>query len=140
MMRDQKVMIKLRNGSVREPGRAVSYQWEHHGVESDIVEYCAVFEQADLEAAEQLLLANGYKITQPTRPLTFEDVVPMTEAPQKGTEYWIVSASASSGAYRTIFDGTGFDSRVIRRRSAYLEREHAVVAARHIFGLKGGEL
>ena len=140
--RDQKVTVKLRNGSVRGPGRAVSYQWGYHGDDDDgdIMEYCVAIEHPDLEAAESLLRANGYTVIPPAKPLTFEDVVPLTEAPQKGTEYWIVSASTSSGAYRTIFDGTGFDSRVIQRRSAYLEKEHALVAARHIFGLKGGEL
>ena len=33
--RDQKVTVKLRNGSVRGPGRAVSYQWGYHGDDDD---------------------------------------------------------------------------------------------------------
>lgn len=140
VMRDQKVMIKLRNGSVREPGRAVSYQWEHHGVESDIVEYCAVFEQADLEAAEKLLRANDYAITPPARPLTFEDVAPLTEAPPSGTEYWVVSALHGEGVFGVRFSNGEFDPLLLKRRMAYLNKEHALIAAKHIFGLKGGEL
>ena len=140
VMRDQKVMIKLRNGSVREPGRAVSYQWEHHGVESDIVEYCAVFEQADLEAAEQLLRANGYTVTPPAKPLTFEDITPRTEAPPKGTWYWVPQPFRSRGVEAFAWGGDEYDLAALRHRMAYLEREHALIAAQHIFGLKGGEL
>ena len=46
----------------------------------DIVEYCTVTEQPDLDAAEQLLRDNGYTITPPAKPLTFEDVEPLTDA------------------------------------------------------------
>ena len=31
-----------------------------------------------------------------------------------------------------------YDLAALRHRMAYLEREHALIAARHIFGLKGG--
>ena len=140
VMRDQKVMVKLRNGSVRGPGRAVSYQWEHHGDNYDIVEYCVVTEQADLEAAEQLLSANGYAITPPAKPLTFEDVMPMTEAPQKGTWYWVPQPFRSQGVEAFAWGGDEYDLAALRRRVAYLDREHALIAAKHIFGLKGGEL
>ena len=140
VMRDQKVMVKLRNGSVRGPGRAVSYQWGHLVDEDDcgdIVEYRTVTEQADLETAEQLLCANGYIVT---KPLTFEDVVPMTEAPPEGTVYWVVSALRGEGVFCVRFFNAEFDPLLLKRRMAYLEKEHALVAARHIFGLKGGEL
>ena len=140
--RDQKVTVKLRNGSVRGPGRAVSYQWGHHGDDDDgdIMEYCVAIEQPDLDAAEQMLRANGYTITPPAKPLTFEDVVPMTEAPPKGTRYWVVSAVERDGVYSVPFGNDALDRLIIKRRMAYLKHEHAVIAARHIFGLKGGEL
>ena len=32
------------------------------------------------------------------------------------------------------------DEVVLKRRIAYLDKEHALIAAKHIFGLKGGEL
>ena len=134
------VKIKLRNGSVWGPGYAVNYQWLCHGVESDIVEYCTVIEQPDLEAAEKLLLANSYTVIPPAKPLTFEDVVPMTEVPPKGTEYWLVDATARDGVLWTRSLMDEFDHSRIMHRMAYLEKEHALVAARHIFGLKGGEL
>ena len=140
VMRDQEVMVKLRNGVVREPGRAVAFLWEHHGDNYDIVEYCAVFEQADLEAADQLLRANDYTVIPPARPLTFEDVMPMTEAPPEGTVYWVVSALHWEGVFCARFFNAEFDPLLLKRRMAYLEKEHALIAARHIFGLKGGEL
>lgn len=96
-------------------------------------------EQADLEAAEKLLRDNGYTITPPTRPLTFDDVVPMTEAPPEGARYWVISASDRDGVYSAQFGNDALD-RLIQRRMAYLNKEHALIAARHIFGLKGGEL
>ena len=99
-----------------------------------------VTERADLGAAEKLLRANGYTVTPPTKPLTFKDVTPLTEIPPKGAEFWVVSASLMEGVYRTWVEGGGLDHRVIKRRMAYLEKEHALIAARHIFGLKGGEL
>ena len=140
--RDQKVTVKLRNGSVRGPGRAVSYQWGYHGDDDDgdIMEYCVAIEQADLEAVEKLLRANGYTIIPPAKPLTFEDAVPLTEVPPEGTEYWAISPTVDEGAYRALINGSGVDYRVVKRRMAYLDKEHALVAARHIFGLKGGEL
>ena len=140
VMRDQKVMVKLRNGSVRGPGRAISYQWGHHGDDGDIVEYCVAIEQADLDAAQNLLFAYGYTVIPPAKPLTFDDVVPMTEVPPEGTEYWAISPTVDEGAYRALINGSGVDYRVVKRRMAYLEKEHALIAARHIFGLKGGEL
>ena len=138
--RDQEVMVKLRSGVVRGPGRAVSYLWAHHDDNSDIVKYRTVTEQPDLKAAEQLLRANGYTITPPPKPLTFEDVVPMTEAPHEGARYWVVSAAERDGVCSVPFANDAFDRLVIQRRMAYLNNEHALIAARHIFGLKGGEL
>ena len=130
------VKIKLRSGRVRE-ARAGYYYWRHGVGDSDIVEYCTITEQTDLEAAEQLLRDNGYTVT---KPLTFEDVVPMTEAPEIGTRYWIVSATDRDGAYSVPFGNDATDRLIIQRRMAYLDKEHALIAARHIFGLKGGEL
>lgn len=118
VMRAQEVVVKLHNGSVRGPGRAVSYQWGHLVDEDDcgdIVEYCIVTEQAELEAAEQLLRANGYNVVPPVKPLTFEDVVPMTEAPPDGTVYWVVSAGEHQGAYVAYFYGREVDRRAIKR-------------------------
>lgn len=36
--------------------------------------------------------------------------------------------------------GDEYDLAALRHRMAYLDKEHALVAAKHIFGLKGGEL
>lgn len=115
----------------------VSGKW--HG----IMAYVKTFDgqtQADLEAAEKLLLANGYTITPPAKPLTFEDVMPMTEAPPEGTVYWVVSALHWEGVFCVRFFNAEFDPLLLKRRMAYLEKEHALIAAKHIFGLKGGEL
>ena len=138
--RDQKVTVKLRNGSVRGPGRAVSYQWGYHGDDDDgdIMEYCVT--ASELDAAEQMLRANGYTVIPPAKPLTFEDVTPMTEAPPKGAGYWVISAAERDGVYSVPFGNDELDRLIIKRRMAYLERDHALIAARHIFGLKGGEL
>ena len=133
------VQVKLRGGIVGEL-RAGDYRWRCGFGDSDIVEYCVVLEQADLEAAEQLLSANGYTIIPPAKPLTFEDVVPMTEAPPKYTRYWVVYSGADDGAYETVCLDGPLDRLIIKRRMAYRNREHALIAARHIFGLKGGEL
>ena len=141
--RDLNAMVKLRYGSVRGPGRAVSYQWGHYGDddgEYDIVEYRIITEHTDLGAAEQLLCANGYTVIPPTKPLTFEDVEPMTEIPPKGTEFWVVSPAFSEGVFGVPFSNDKVDSMIIKRRMAYLDKEDALIAARHIFGLKGGEL
>ncbi len=70
----------------------------------------------DLGAAEKLLRANGYTVIPPAKPLTFEDV------------------------FCVRFFNAEFDPLLLKRRMAYLEREHALIAAQHIFGLKGGEL
>ena len=137
VMRDQEVLVKMRDGSVRGPARAVCYWWTHHNDRADVMEYCVVLEQADLEAAEQLLRANGYTVT---KPITFEDVVPMTEAPEDRTEYWTLEAMNTEGVASFYWRGDDCDELALKRRMAYLDKEHALVAARHIFGLKGGEL
>ena len=134
------VEVKLRCGIIKEAELAENYNWHHFDLRSDIVEYCTVTEQPDLDAAEKLLRANGYTVTPPAKPLTFEDVVPMTEAPPKGTRYWVVSAVERDGVYSVPFGNDALDRLIIKRRMAYLKHEHAVIAARHIFGLKGGEL
>ena len=133
---DTFVEVKLRCGAV-EGARAGDYCWNHDDEDDDIVEYRTVTEQADLEAAERLLSANGYTVT---RPRTFEDVVPMTEAPPKGTRYWVITAAERDGVYSVPFGNDALDRLIIKRRMAYLKHEHALIAARHIFGLKGGEL
>lgn len=140
VMRDQEVMIKLRSGVVRGPGRAVSYMWAHHNYHTDIVEYCVVLEQADLDAAEQLLRENDYTVIPPAKPLTFEDIKPMTEAPPKGTWYWMIQPFNSRGVEAFAWGGDEYDLAALRHRMAYLDKEHALIAAKHIFGLKGGEL
>ncbi len=131
------VKIKLRSGHVTGPVFAAHCEWKRHNHHADIVEYHTVTEQADLEAAEQLLRANGYTVT---KPLTFEDVQPMTEAPLKGARYWVISAAERDGVCSVQFANDAFDRLIIQRRMAYLNNEHALIAARHIFGLKGGEL
>ena len=137
---DTSVGVKLRSGRALGPNHASAYMWNHAARDYDVVEYCVVTEPPDLEAAEKLLRDNGYTVTPPPKPLTFEDVEPLTEAPPEGTEFWIVSASAIEGVYRAWVDGMALDSRLLKRRMAYLDKEHALIAARHIFGLKGGEL
>ena len=134
------VKIKLRSGHVTGPVFAAHCEWKRHNHHADIVEFCTITEPTDLEAAEQLLRDNGYTITPPARPLTFEDVVPLTEVPPEDRDYWVVSPTAEEGVYRAWIRGRAFDDRVTKRRMAYLEKEHALIAARHIFGLKGGEL
>ena len=137
---DTMVEVKFRRGAPEREGRAGRYFWNHEGEADDIVEYRTFTEQADLEAAEQLLRANGYTVIPPAKPLTFEDVVPMTEAPPKGARYWVISAAERDGAYSVPFGNDEYDQSVIKRRMAYLDKEHALIAAKHIFGLKGGEL
>ena len=135
-----KAVLKLRNGNVLGTGRATVYRWRHVNDGGDIVKYCVAIEKPDLDAAEQLLRANGYTVTLPPKPLTFEDVEPMTEAPPEGTVYWVVSALHWEGVFCVRFFNAEFDPLLLKRRMAYLEKEHALVAAKHIFGLKGGEL
>ena len=137
---DTLVGVRLRIGERGKPVAAGAYDWQHSDEDGDIVEYLIVPEQPDLEAAEKLLLNHGYTIIPPAKPLTFEDVTPMTEAPPDGTVYWVVSAGECQGAYVSYFYGRDVDYRAIKRRMAYIDKEHALVAARHIFGLKGGEL
>ena len=132
------VKIKLRSGHVTGPVFAVNCVWARHNHHTDIVEYCVT--ASDLDAAEKLLRENGYTITPPAKPLTFEDVVPMTEAPPEGTVYWVVSALHWEGVFCVRFFNAEFDPLLLKRRMAYLDKEHALIAARHIFGLKGGEL
>ena len=137
---DTRVEVKCRSGKVLEPLLAYRYSWSHIDSNNDIVEYHTVTEQPDLEAAEKLLRDNNYTVIPPAKPLTFDDVVPMTEAPPEGTVYWVVSAGEREGVYVDHFFGSDINHRTIKRRVAYLDKEHALVAARHIFGLKGGEL
>ena len=137
---DTRVKVKFRCGVPESEDRAGDYLWNHDGVGFDIVEYCTVTKQADLDAAEKLLLNYGYTITPPATPLTFEDVVPMTEAPPNGTWYWVIQPFRSRGVEAFAWGGDKYDLVALRRRMAYLEREHALIAAQHIFGLKGGEL
>ena len=136
------VEVKLRCGIIKQAAPAKSYRWRHDGdgVGVDIVEYRIVIEQADLNAAENLLLTYGYTVIPPAKPLTFEDVTPMTEVPPKGTEYWIVDATVREGVLCTRSLNDEFDHSRIKHRMAYLDKEQALIAAQHIFGLKGGEL
>ncbi len=139
---DTLVEVKFRRGDSTSEHPASDYCWRHYdGDGADIVEYQIVAEKAKLDAPEQLLLDFGYTVTPPAKPLTFEDITPLTELPPVGTEYWAVSALDDTGVYRSrVVNGWTVDSRLIKRRMAYLDREHALIAARHIFGLKGGEL
>ena len=137
---DTTVEVEFRNGQVQGPCRAFRYRWNHIDNHGDIIKYHIVIEQADLEAAEKLLRDNGYGIIPPAKPLTFEDVVPMTEAPPEGTVYWVVSALHWEGVFCVRFFNAEFDPLLLKRRMAYLDKEHALIAAKHIFGLKGGEL
>ena len=134
------VKVKGRKLALGRGGRAGGYYWHHGGGDDDIVEYCAVIEQPDLEAAEKLLRENGYTVTPPAKPLTFEDVTPLTEAPRKGAKCWAVNNAAEDGVYGFEWSAREYEYLLVKRRLAYLEREHAVIAAEHIFGLKGGEL
>ena len=137
---DTRVEVKCRSGKVLEPILAYRYSWKHIDRNNDIVEYRTVTEQPDLEAAENLLRENGYTVIPPAKPLTFEDVTPMTEAPQKGTWYWVLDVMEPEGVASYRWCGDKYDELAIKRRMAYLDREHALVAAKRIFGLKGGEL
>ena len=135
-----RVEVKCRNGTVLGTGRAGDFEWDHIGSRGDIIEYRTVTEKSDLDAAEKLLLAFGYAVTPPAKPLTFEDVTPLTEAPEKGARYWMLSAVEPEGVLCVKSFNDWFDQRAIKRRVAYPDKEQALVAARRIFGLKGGEL
>ena len=137
---DTFVKVKFRRGDSTSEHPASDYCWRHYGEDHDIVEYCVAINQADLEAAEQLLRANNYTITPPSKPLTFDDVVPMTKAPPMKTKYWVVQPSREDGVPQVLWDSDDYDATVLRHRMAYLDKEHALTAARHIFRLKGGEL
>ena len=60
----------------------------------------------------------------------------MTEAPQKGTWYWAIHPFNSRGVEAFAWGDDEYDLAALRHRMAYLEREHALIAAKHIFGLK----
>ena len=137
---DTSVEVELRCGIIKQAACPKYYYWMHGNDGNDIVEYRIVTEQPDLEAAEKLLRDNGYTVIPPVKPLTFEDVVPLTEAPPKDTEYWAVLSYCEQGVQRFYWDDHDFDKTVLRHRMAYLDKAHALIAARHIFGLKGGEL
>ena len=138
---DTLVEVKLRCWASELSGLAKKYCWRHDDDDgTDIVEYRTFTEQPDLDAAEQLLRANGYTVTPPTKPLTFEDVVPLTEAPREGTKCWAVNTTREDGVYEFEWCAREHQYLLLRRRLAYLDEEHALIAARHIFGLKGGEL
>ena len=137
---DTSVEVALHSGLLPGPRSAARYAWNHLGTRTDIVEYRTFTEQPDLEAAEQLLRANSYTVIPPAKPLTFEDVVPLTEVPEKGTWYWVPQPFRSRGVEAFIWVGDEYDLAALRRRMAYLNQEHALVAAKHIFALKGGEL
>ena len=137
---DTRVEVKCRSGKVLEPRLAYRYSWSHIDSNSDIVEYHTVTEQPDLEAAENLLLANDYTVIPPAKPLKFEDVTPLTEPLPKGTDYWAVHPFGPDGVALYQWLSASSDKSILRRRMAYLDKEHALIAARHIFGLKGGEL
>ena len=94
----------------------------------------------DLDAAERLLLANDYTVIPPAKPLTFENITPMTEAPREGTMYWVISLADPEGVMSWRSTGGIVEKNFIKRRVAYIDKKHALVAARHVFGLKGGEL
>ena len=137
---DTAVKVKLRCGIIESEFTAGNYYWNHNGDEGDIVSYCTIPTQTTLEDAEKLLRANGYTVIPPAKPLTFEDVTPMTEAPPKGTWYWVPQPFRSRGVEAFIWVGDEADLTALRHRMAYLNKEYALIAARHIFGLKGGKL
>ena len=136
---DTRVRVERQYGSAVED-LAKNLYWFHDLDNNNILTYCIATEQPDLDAAEKLLLAFGYAVTPPAKPLTFEDVVPLTEAPPEGTEYWVVDLLREEGVADINWRNDFFDETALRRRLVYLKKEHALVAARHIFGLKGGEL
>ena len=137
---DTLVEAALRSGFLLGPRSAARYAWNHLGTRTDIIAYRTVTEQPDLEAAEKLLRENGYTITPPAKPLTFEDVTPLVGAPEDRTEYWVLDVMAPEGVASYSWRGDKYDELAIKRRMAYLDREHAIVAAEYIFGLKGGAL
>ena len=137
---DTMVEVKYRNGVLGSWHHAGDYFWRHGMGEPDIAEYRTFTEEPDLEAAEKLLRENGYTVIPPAKPLTFDDVVPMTEAPEIGKWYWVVQPFNSRGVESFAWGGDEYDLAALRHRMAYLDKEHTRFAARHIFGLKGGEL
>ena len=134
------VEVNFRDGSYESEYTADDHRWINVGGDDDIISYRTITEQPDLEAAERMLLNYGYTVIPPAKPLTFDDITPMTEAPPKGTGYWVTQPFRSRGVEAFIWGGDEYDLAALRHRMAYLDREHALIAARHIFGLKGGEL
>ena len=134
-----RVRVKRRYGSEVEDF-ADNLYWFHDIDNNNIVSYCTITEQPDLEAAEKLLRANGYTVTPPTKPITFKDVTPTTEVPRSGRRYWAVSGTAEEGVCELGWFSHEAAHILLKRRLVYLEKEDALIAARHIFGLKGGEL
>ena len=137
---DASVEVKLRCGIIKQAAPAKNHRWSHDGDGLDIAGYCTVTEQPDLEAAEKLLLAHSYTVIPSAKPLTFEDITPMDWPPPKGAWYWVIQPFNSRGVEAFAWGGDVYDLAALRRRMAYLNQEHALIAARHIFGLKGGEL
>ena len=135
-----RVKVKFRDGDSQSGHPAYAYYWHHDGDGADILTYCTIIEQSDLDAAEQLLRDNGYTVTPPAKSLKFEDVTPLTEPLPKGTDYWAVHPFGPDGVALYQWLSASSDKSILRRRMAYLDKEHALIAARHIFGLKGGEL
>ena len=136
---DTRVRVERQYGSEVEDFAGNLY-WFHDIDNNNIVSYRTVTEQPGLDAAEQLLRAFGYGVIPPAKPLTFEDITPMDWPPPKGTWYWVIQPFRSRGVEAFIWVGDEYDLAALRHRMAYLNQEHALIAARHIFGLKGGEL
>lgn len=88
-----RVRVERQYGSVVED-LAKNLYWFHDLDNNNIFTYCTVTEQADLDAAEKLLLSHGYAITPPAKPLTFEDIAPYVTA--------MIGASHLSDAADTI--------------------------------------
>ena len=64
---ETRVKVKFRDGYSQSGHPAYAYYWRHDGDGADIVEYCTIIEQTDLEAAEKLLRDNGYTVTPPAK-------------------------------------------------------------------------
>ena len=110
---------------------------------------------SEIDAAEQMLRANGYTVIPPAKPLTFEDdlrhqppLMTATEInalPHKAREYihQLEANTDPSGMVREnmqLLDTNKGLQIMYRNRTDELDRVKQALAARHIFGLKGGEL
>ena len=62
-----KVKVKFRDGDSQSGHPAYAYYWHHDGDGADILEYSMLTEQADLDAAHNLLLIYGYNVTPPAK-------------------------------------------------------------------------